>query len=101
MSLRFLSRTISFSSLSCAPLILLIKVLRTMQDKGIKFSEAVEQAADQGFTEIDLREDLCGTDTARKVNIRCSSQHSLHVLCSKLSCFSSLLYPALSYSTLL
>jgi hypothetical protein len=53
-------------------------VLRTMQDKGIKFSEAVEQAVNQGFTEIDLREDLCGTDTARKVYL-CTDLNNAYI----------------------
>jgi len=49
-----------------------------MQDKGIKFSEAVEQAVNQGFTEIDLREDLCGTDTARKVYL-CTDLNNAYI----------------------
>lgn len=37
--------------------------------EGIALSEAVRRAMDQGFTEPDPREDLCGADVARKVLI--------------------------------
>jgi len=40
-----------------------------MFDDDIAFSEAVKRAVDKGFTETDLREDLEGWDTARKVVI--------------------------------
>ena len=35
----------------------------------IKFSEALQEAIDKGFTEPDPREDLCGNDVARKLLI--------------------------------
>ena len=44
-------------------------IFRTMFDDDIAFSEAVKRAVDKGFTETDLREDLEGWDTARKVVI--------------------------------
>lgn len=36
-------------------------------NRGKPFSEAVKEAMDQGYTEAELKDDLSGFDTARKV----------------------------------
>jgi hypothetical protein len=47
-------------------------------NSGKRFSEAVQDAIEQGYTEADLKDDLSGFDTARKVP--CPLLHSVTAL---------------------